>query len=145
MDWLVGILLLIVGAVIGFFVAKYFNDKEVSNNSEGEKELTIKEIMAQQASHHLHQVKRISAELNAQSEALNKQIDEYEQLIIDHSTGADDSSINYFGEHATTYLRNSNSTEKNNIPNADVQPLDFASQSSGLFSGNEEVVEKESK
>ncbi|WP_133470785.1 ZapG family protein [Paraglaciecola marina] len=145
MDWLVGILLLVVGMVIGFFVAKYFNEKQVSDKKEDEKELTIKELMTQQASQHLHQTKRISEQISAQSEALNKQIEDYEQLLINHSTGADGRSINYFGEHATTYLRNSSPSEKNNIPDADVQPLDFASQGSGLFSGNEAVAEKESK
>ncbi|MEP2650831.1 MAG: DUF1043 family protein [Paraglaciecola sp.] len=145
MDWLVGILLLIVGMVIGFFVAKYFNEKQPNILSEDEKELTINELMTQQASQHLHQAKRISAQLSAQSEALNKQIEEYEQQLINHSTGADGNSINYFGEDATTYLRNSSPTEKNNIPDANIQPLDFASQGSGLFSGKEEVVEKESK
>jgi uncharacterized protein YneF (UPF0154 family) len=86
MDWLVGILLLAVGIVIGFFVAKYVK-KEQSNKTDADSnEQTIKELMMQQASHHLLETKQITEQLAAQTSALKNQIDSYEQLLISQNT-----------------------------------------------------------
>jgi uncharacterized membrane-anchored protein YhcB (DUF1043 family) len=145
MDWLVGILLLAVGIVIGFFVAKYVK-KEQSNKTDADSnEQTIKELMMQQASHHLLETKQITEQLAAQTSALKNQIDSYEQLLISQNRGAEGTSLNYFGEHASTYLRNKSSAPTRSKSSAEFQPLDFSSQSSGLFSGNEKVVVKETK
>ena len=145
MDWLIGILLLVTGAIIGYFVAKYVSNKEIVDKSSGENEHTIKELMIQQASQHLHETKLIAEQLAAKSESLKQQIENYEQLIINQSAGDEASSLNYFGEHASTYLRNKNLPPKRDNSNADIQPLDFSAQGSGLFSGDEELSEKETK
>lgn len=138
MDWLVGVLLLVVGGIIGYFVAKYFNPGEKTANSEIENEQTVKQLMVQQATQHLHESKKIAEELNQQSTAMLQQISNYEQLLINQNSGGEESQLNYFGEHASTYLRNKGNTQNREKNTPEIQPLDFSSESSGLFSGTTE-------
>ena len=145
MDWLVGLLLLVVGGIIGFFVAKYFSTEKQSTSEEAAKEQTIQELMHQQATMHVQETKQIADSLIAQSASLKQQIESYEQLLISQQALPDGSSLNYFGEHTTAYLRNKSAKPSREKSNADVQPLDFSSQSSGLFSGHEETPVKETK
>ncbi|MDU0352817.1 DUF1043 family protein [Paraglaciecola aquimarina] len=145
MEWLVGLLLLVVGVVIGFFVAKYFNDEEKQRQDSEKNEQTVKELMAQQAIHHLQESKKIAQQLSQQSEALNQQILHYEQTVIAQKSGDENMKLNYFGEHATTYLRNKSEDPSREKDNANVQPLDFSSEASGLFSGSAGFTEKENK
>ncbi|AGH47172.1 ZapG family protein [Paraglaciecola psychrophila] len=145
MDLLVGLLLLAVGGIIGFFVAKYVNKDNQRSTDKAESEQTIQELMNQQAAEHIKETKQIAENLNAQSAILKQQIDAYEQLLISQKAGPERSSLSYFGEHTTAYLRNKSTKPTREKLNADIQPLDFSSQSSGLFSGTKEVPAKESK
>lgn len=149
MDWLVGLLLLAVGVIIGFFVAKYVYKGVPNASDKSTNEQTIQELMNQQASQHIQETKEIIDNLSAQSAALKEQLEGYEQLLIANRTQAEgdpqNSSLSYFGEHASVYLRNKSKTPVREKSSADVQPLDFSSQSSGLFSGSEETPVKETK
>lgn len=135
MDWLVGVLLLIVGGIIGYFVAKYFNGEEKTRQSGKESEQTVKELMAQQAIEHLQKSKQIAQQISQQSAALNEHIADYEQSLIAHNSGDEANKLSYFGEHATTYLRNKSENQNREKDNSNIQPLDFSAESSGLFSG----------
>ena len=145
MDWLIGLLLLVVGGIIGFFVTKFVNINGKNTSASADNEQTIQELMTQQASLHVQESKQIIGNVITQAEALKSQIENYEQQLINQQTGPEGSSLSYFGEHAGTYLRNKSTTPVREQTNADVQPLDFSSQSSGLFSGNEETTTKEFK
>jgi uncharacterized membrane-anchored protein YhcB (DUF1043 family) len=145
MDWLVGLLLLLVGGVIGFFVAKHFSQEKLSESNKAESGQTIQELMHQQAAMHIQETKQIADKLVAQSATLQQQVENYEQLLISQQSGPEGSSLNYFGEHTTAYLRNKSTKPTREKSNADIQPLDFSSQSSGLFSGHEETPTKETK
>ena len=145
MDWLIGLLLFVVGGSMGFFVAKYFNTDGKNTSDSSDNKQTIQELVAQQASVHVRESKQIADNLVAQAEIFKRHIENYEQLLITQQAGPDDSSMRYFGEHATAYLRHKNTTPSRAKVNADIQPLDFSSQSSGLFSGNKETPAKESK
>jgi len=145
MDWLIGILLLVVGAVIGFFVAKYFNENNQASADTEQNEKTIQELMSQQAAMHVQESKKIVENLLSQSQNLKQQIDNYEQLLINQNAGPEGSSLNYFGEHTSAYLRNKSMKPTREKTNADIQPLDFASQSSGLFTGSEKAKVKNAK
>jgi uncharacterized membrane-anchored protein YhcB (DUF1043 family) len=145
MDWLIGLLLLVVGGILGFFVAKYVSSESGKAPENAEKEQTIQELMSQQAAIHVQEAKLITENIIAQSTTLKQQIEDYEQLVISQQAGPEGSSLNYFGEHTTAYLRNKSTTPVREKSSADVQPLDFSSQSSGLFSGNEEAPAKETK
>lgn len=145
MDWLIGLLLLVVGGFIGFFVAKYFNEdkKDAVNTEQSEK--TVQELMSQQAAMHVQESKKIVENLLTQTQNLKQKIDNYEQLLINQNAGPDGSSLNYFGEHTSAYLRNKSIKPTREKSNADIQPLDFASQSSGLFSGTEKTKVEDTK
>jgi uncharacterized membrane-anchored protein YhcB (DUF1043 family) len=142
MDWLVGLLLLLVGGIIGFFVAKYFSQEKQSVSDKAAGEQTIQELMHQQAAMHIQETKQIAEKLIAQSATLKQHVENYEQLLINQQAGPEGSSLNYFGEHTTAYLRNKSTKPTREKSSADIQPLDFSSQSSGLFSGHEETSNK---
>ena len=145
MDWVVGLLLLLVGGIIGFFVSKFFSRQNQGTPDKVASEQTVQELMNQQAAVHVQETKQIADNLIAQSASLKQQVEDYEQLLISQQAGTEGSSLNYFGEHTTAYLRNKSTKPVREKSNADVQPLDFSSQSSGLFSGNEEATIKETK
>jgi uncharacterized membrane-anchored protein YhcB (DUF1043 family) len=145
MDWLVGLLLLLVGVVIGFFVAKLFNKEKQITSDKAASEQTILELMSQQAVKHVQETKQIAENLMTQSATLKQQIENYEQLLISQKAGSQGNSLNYFGEHTTAYLRNKSTKPTREKSSADVQPLDFSSHSSGLFSGNEDPSIKRTK
>jgi uncharacterized membrane-anchored protein YhcB (DUF1043 family) len=145
MDWFVGLLLLLVGGIIGLCVAKFFIQEKKPASGKTESEQTIQELMNQQAAVHIQETKQIAEDLIAQSTTLKRQVEEYEQLLISQQDGPEGSSLNYFGEHTTAYLRNKSNKPAREKSSADIQPLDFSSQSSGLFSGNKEAPVKESK
>jgi uncharacterized membrane-anchored protein YhcB (DUF1043 family) len=145
MDWLIGVLLLVVGGIIGYFVAKYFSKEDPKSQDQAENEQTVKELMTQQASIHLQESKKIAEQLSEQSAALAQQISHYEQVVINQNSGDEDNQLNYFGEHAATYLRNKSTTPARPKDSANTQPLDFSSESSGLFSGTPEPDTKQIK
>jgi uncharacterized membrane-anchored protein YhcB (DUF1043 family) len=145
MDWLVGLLLLIVGGIIGFFVAKIVSKDKQRTIDKAASEQTIQELMNQQAAEHIHETKQIAEKIIAQSTALKQQVEAYEDLLISQQARPEGNSLNYFGEHTTAYLRNKSTRPVREKSSADIQPLDFSSQSSGLFSGTKEAPVKESK
>jgi uncharacterized membrane-anchored protein YhcB (DUF1043 family) len=142
MDWLIGILLLLVGGIIGYFVAKLVNKGSLSTATDTEKEQTIKEIMAQHATDHIQTSKQLVQNLARQTEALNQQIEAYEQLTTGMNVNENGNNLNYFGEHATSYLRTNVAPKSKDKATADFQPQDFAAQGSGLFSGEESKKSK---
>lgn len=135
MDWLIGILLLVVGGVIGYFVAKFVNERKLLTEKEKGSEQSFKEIMAQHAATHVQESKQLVQQLVQKAESLTQQIEAYEQLVVDLSTNEDNASLSYFGEHATAYIRHSKSSQSKEKSSTEFQPLDFSAQSSGLFSG----------
>lgn len=145
MDWLIGLLLLITGGIIGYFVAKYFKQENSSLTESVKNEQTIKEMMSQQATEHLHESKKIATLLSQQADALAQQISQYEQVIISQNSGGTENNLNYFGEHTTAYLSNKAAQPSREKNSANVQPLDFSAEGSGLFSGSADANVKEVK
>lgn len=144
MDWLVGLLLLLVGGIVGFFVTQFLSRKKRSTLDKAASEQTIQELMNQQAVNHVQETKQIANNLITQSALLKQRVEDFEQLLINQQAGSD-ASLNYFGEHTTAYLRNKITKPTREKSSAGTQPLDFSSQSSGLFSGNEKAPIKETK
>ena len=61
MEWFIGVLLLLVGIVIGFFVARFINTNDtVDKEIPGDREQTIKELMAQHSNSHILESKKIA-------------------------------------------------------------------------------------
>ncbi|WJG08850.1 DUF1043 family protein [Aliiglaciecola sp. LCG003] len=143
MDWLVGLLLLVVGMIIGFFAAKFLLERKYAEQAEKASDSTLKEMMAQHAADHLSQSREIVATLQSQCEDLNEQLDAYENVL--NASQMDDSKDNltFFGEHATLFIRHQQAKQKRKTETAEFQPKDFSTESSGLFTDakNKQVVD----
>ncbi|MEC8374089.1 MAG: DUF1043 family protein [Pseudomonadota bacterium] len=138
MELLVSLALLIVGLVIGFFVGRFFQQKQgVGNAAQTEKQ--VKEILAQQAQHHIHQTRQSLESIENQCEVLKQQIEEYE-LLLEQGSDEEGNKVPFYGEQATTYLRNNlKQSDKARVKRvSDTQPKDFANAGSGLFVGKTE-------
>lgn len=138
MELLVSLALLVVGIIIGFFVGRFAHSK-TSVNSSAQTEKQVKEILAQQAQHHIHQTRQSLENIEGQCEILKNQIEEYEALLNQGSSD-DQPKVPFYGEQATTYLRNNlKSSEKSTLKKVSgTQPKDFANSGSGLFVGSSE-------
>ncbi|MCC2617835.1 YhcB family protein [Aestuariibacter halophilus] len=143
MDWVIGILLLLAGAVIGYFLARFQMDKKAADDAEQSGEQTLREIMLQQAGSHLDQTRHMVNAIQQQCEAMQEQMDAYEHVLHIESEQDGKQQLSYFGEHATMYIRSKQKAPKREPSTTDVQPRDFSSGSSGLFDGskNRQVVD----
>ncbi|MDO6537130.1 DUF1043 family protein [Alteromonas stellipolaris] len=138
MELLVSLALLVVGLIIGFFIGRFVLTKTGGNNA-AQTEQQVKEILAQQAQHHIHQTRQSLESIEGQCETLKQQIEEYEALLT-QSSDDEDAKVPFYGEQATSYLRNNlKSSEKSKVNKvSDTQPKDFANSGSGLFVGGSE-------
>lgn len=145
MDWIIGLLLLLVGGVIGFFTAKVLLGRPQQEQSDKSTEQTMKQIMAQQAATHLSESRQVLESLTQQCDNLREQLDAYEGLVEVNMREEDGNRLNYFGEHAAVYIRNAQNSGKTKREPSEFQPRDFSSGSSGLFDGskNKQVVDSE--
>lgn len=146
MEVLVPLALLIVGLIIGFFVGRFFQSKQGESTAVST-EKQVKEILSQQAQHHIHQSRQALSSIESQCSALRQQIEDYEGLLS-KSPEDESTAIPYFGEQTTTYLRNNISSGEKSKPKqvSEAQPKDFANSSSGLFvGGSEQSTEEKSQ
>lgn len=138
MELLVSLALLVVGVVIGFFVGRFAQSKKGAGNA-AQTEKQVKEILAQQAQHHIHQTRQSLESIEGQCDVLKQQLEEYETLLEQNGDDSD-SNVPFYGEQATTYLRNNlKGSDKSRVQRvSDTQPKDFANSGSGLFVGGSE-------
>lgn len=136
MDVLIPLALLIVGLIIGFFAARFIYKRNGGANTTKQAEQNIKALMAQQASHHMHQTKQSVEAIEKHCEALAQQIADYENLLS-QTEEDDDPKVPFYGEQASTYLRNNIQGREKAAEKAvpETQPRDFANTGSGLFVG----------
>ena len=145
MDWIVGLLLLAVGIIIGFFVAKFLIDKKLAEQESKSNDSTLKDVMANNAANHVSQTREIVDALNAKCSELTEQLDAYENILAASQENTNNGEkLSYFGDDAALYIRNSQSKQKRKHTESEFQPRDFSSESSGLFDGkkHEKVVGK---
>lgn len=134
MDWIIGLLLLAVGIVIGFFVAKNILQSNSQAQANEEKELTAKEVLAQQSVNHINDSREMLNNIETQCVALKQQLDSYQSLLAEDTR--DDSKLTYFGDQASAYLQNKQPERKRKeADKTDYQPRDYTDGSSGLFDG----------
>ena len=135
MELLVSLALLAVGLIIGFFVGRFFQQKQGAGNA-AQTEKQVKEILAQQAQHHIHQTRQSLEAIENQCEVLKQHVEEYENLL-EQGTEEEQSKVPFYGDQATTYLRNNlKGSDKAKVKRvSDTQPKDFANSGSGLFVG----------
>mgnify|MGYP000948583452 CR=1 FL=1 len=137
MELLVSLALLVVGVIIGFFVGRFVQSKQGSGNA-ATAEQQVKEILSQQAQHHIHQPRQSVDSIESHCAPFRSQMEEFEAFL--NQSVYQDAKVPFYGEQATTYLRNNlKSTEKSTSNRvADTQPKDFANSGSWLFAGESE-------
>jgi len=145
MDWIIGLLLITAGAIIGFFVAKHFSRSSSEQNSQ-ELETTIKQVLAQQAGQHILGSRAVLDNIEQQCVDLREQLDNYEHLLQEQVSD-DEQPMSFFGDQASAYLRNKQPKKKEQSSKTDYQPLDYSAESSGLFDGtkNQQTEANESR
>lgn len=143
MDWIVGVALLLVGGIIGFFVARFISQRGAASGGSVAEQQSLKEVMFQQAATHLNQSREVISTLEEQCNLLKSQMNAYEELLRQDEASEDGERLSYFGDQATVYIRNQQKLPKQKRQASEYQPKDFPDQSSGLFDGskNQQVVE----
>ncbi|TRY32078.1 ZapG family protein [Aliiglaciecola sp. M165] len=144
MDWIVGVLLLVVGIIIGFFASKFLVEQKLAEQASKLNDTTLKEMLAQHAADHLSQSREIVSSLQSRCDDLAEQLDAYEN-VLNASQMDDSEKLSYFGEHATVFIRHQQAKQKRKRENAEFQPKDFSSERTGLFTDakNKQVVDNE--
>lgn len=145
MGFITGLLLLIAGGVIGFFVARYWFTQRQNNNTDKNVENTIKEILAQQTSTHLRESRQLIDSIEKQCSALKTQFDHFEMNVADAQQENSTNKLTYFGDQANAYLRHNSSRSKPESASSDYQPLDYAGGNSGLLSGTKKAQKEVSE
>ncbi|WP_168171487.1 DUF1043 family protein [Lacimicrobium sp. SS2-24] len=135
MDWVIGLLLLLCGAVMGYFIGLFFAKRKTEKASGLHLENEIKSMLSEQGHIHINECRHVLEAMEKQSEQLKQQLDHYETLLQHPEEDGDSPQLNYFGDHASAYLRNQGKPRKPQSQTPDYQPRDYPSASSGLFSG----------
>lgn len=137
MSWIIGVLLVIVGAIIGFFVAKYW----LANGSSGDLESEVEQSKKQLAEYQ-REVAEHFATANALVEQLAETQDKLQNYLqqsadfLQQSGSQDD--LPFFSEDTMRQLRVANTVNKDyrsgQVDDAsDQAPRDYTDQRSGLF------------
>ena len=133
MDWIIGLSLIIVGAIVGFFAAKYFLTQSKAEVEQSKSAISERELLTEHALIHVSDSRKLLEDIQRQGSALQAQLDAYEELLIQARHAKDGDSFKFFGDHAMTFLRNQQKEAKNNVKQAEMQPADYSSGSSGLL------------
>ncbi|UAA38436.1 DUF1043 family protein [Paraneptunicella aestuarii] len=142
MDWLVGILLVVVGAIVGFFVAKYFLTQSGKAKTKSHTEQSERELLTEQALIHVSHSRKMLEEIQRQSNALQAQMDAYEDIIIQTKGMKDGDSLPFFSDQATTFLRSKQKEVKTTSQDIGFQPPDYSQGNSGLFGSSKTESER---
>ena len=138
MDLLTLFIGLIIGVVIGFAIAWFWTQSIANNQKVAVKstEVELKNLLAQQAQSHLQTSRESIHALESELERLLASVTEYESTL---STNTEEyTQNNFFGEHASMFLRNTEIKSDRAIApkDPDNQPKDFANSGSGVFVGS---------
>jgi uncharacterized membrane-anchored protein YhcB (DUF1043 family) len=138
MDLLTLFIGLIVGILVGFAIAWFWtnsmaNSQQIAVQST---EVELKNLLAQQAQSHLQTSRESIQALESELERLLASVTQYESTLSNNTE--EYTQNNFFGEHASMFLRNTDSKSKKVIAakHPDNQPKDFANSGSGVFVGS---------
>lgn len=136
MEWLISILCLIAGIIIGFFSAKYlFEPKQATNEAE-EEEKSLKQFMTEQADLHIRESQSVLRRIQEQCSALDEQLSHYQNVLDETNRETSDNNLEYFSQQASLHLKTQKRESGKQRVNADYQPLDYSEGNSGLLAGN---------
>lgn len=136
MDWLVGLLLVIVGGVIGFFAARYW----FANHSESAQLTAQVESSKQQLNaykkdvvEHFSTARQLAAELSETQEKLNHFLADSQTLLEQDKEWQQ--PLPFFAEDTMRQLRSASFQDlsSHSDKSEDAPPRDYSAPGSGLF------------
>lgn len=133
MDWLIGVLLLVSGALIGFFVAKQLLKKSALEISSETKQESSKQLFIQQAGVHLEGAFSVLTSIEKQCDDARLQLEHFQSQLKLYSQDDANQPDHYFGEQAAMYLRNAESGKAKVASTTTTQPRDYSGEASGLL------------
>ena len=141
MDWIVGLLLLLVGVVIGYFLSKYWLENKAAVQVDDDNEETVKQLVAEQTAQHIADSRSMISDVQQQCDMLQQRLNEFEAFTQRQDEGGEQEKLEFFGGSADTYLSNKQSSQPREKVKAEYQPRDYANSSSGLFAGENKSTE----
>lgn len=133
MDWIIGLALLLVGAIIGYFIAKQMVETSHTPSEEEAKQESTKQLFVQQASVQLDAAFSALASIEKQCNEARAQFEHFQSQLKTFSLDDGKQQDHFFGEQAAVYLRNAESGKLKESSQTTVQPRDYSGQSSGLL------------
>jgi len=127
------VLLLVSGALIGFFVAKQLLKKSVSEMSNETKQESSKQLFIQQAGVHLENAFSVLVNIEKQCDDARLQLEHFQSQLKVYGQDEADQPDHYFGEQAAMYLRNAESGKAKVASTTTTQPRDYSGEASGLL------------
>ncbi|MCK7459003.1 YhcB family protein [Idiomarina aminovorans] len=142
MSWIIGILLVIAGAIIGFFAARYSQSKGQSGDLEEQVEQSQQRLTDYQreVSEHFITANAMVEQLADTQQRLQSYLNQSAELLEKSDTQSD---LPFFAEDTIKQLRVANSLNKDHRSGRDSYsgndiPRDYTEGSSGLFSNSYE-------
>ncbi|MGM0525317.1 MAG: YhcB family protein [Pseudomonadota bacterium] len=146
MSWIIGVLLVIVGAIIGFFVARFW----LSSGSSGELENQVEQSQKQLADYqrevaeHFATANALVEQLADTQSKLQNYLNQSSELLQQHGVQND---LPFFSEDTMRQLRVANTVNKDyrsgqQTDTAEQAPRDYTEKRSGLFQQSDESPAK---
>lgn len=149
MSWIIGILLVLVGAIIGFFVARYWFAAKPSGDLESQVEQSQKQLADYQreVAEHFATANALVEQLADTQSKLQSYLGQSAELLQQHGTQTD---LPFFSEDTMRQLRVANSVNSDHRSgkhqeDSQAIPRDYTEQRSGLFPSDSGVDKDSSK
>lgn len=141
MSWIIGVLLVVAGAILGFFVAKYWLAGGTSGDLESQVEQSQKQLADYQreVAEHFATANALVEQLAETQDKLQNYLQQSADLL--QQNGAQD-DLPFFSEDTLRQLRVANTVNKDYRSGqaadaAEQAPRDYTEQRSGLFESDQ--------
>jgi len=142
MDWLIGLLLVVAGALIGFFAARhYFKEHSDSAEMAAKMEESRQQFEAYRRDvvEHLETARHLSSQVNEVQHKLNDFLENSQNLLEQDKEWQQ--PLPFFSEDTMRQLRNQSALEKDrrddDSESTEAPPRDYSAPGSGLFSSQQ--------
>ncbi|MDF2178461.1 hypothetical protein P2G88_09370 [Aliiglaciecola sp. CAU 1673] len=145
MDWIVGFLLLVSGALLGYFFARHQFSTQLQAESSKQEQNSLKQFLFERANMHVQECRQTLSSMEEMCETLKTQLDHYEHMMEPQDSDTDKPKLNFFGDQTTAYLRSQAPKPQREAASTEYQPRDYANSGTGLFTGSKKRQSNQSK
>lgn len=135
MDWIVGLLLLLCGVLVGYFAGRHQLKAQLGTQSGMQEQAGLRQFLFERASLHVQECRQTLNSMQDLCDTLKTQLDQYEHLMEPEDNDDASAKLKFFGEQTTAYLRSQAPKPKREIDTTEYQPRDYANSGTGLFVG----------